>query len=97
MLGPLEDDEQLEGELEDGLRGRLAGGDPDVHPRHPGRLAEEERRLRRREGDLAGAEESVPSGSSQKVRAGLVWLGDKLKIRAWLGLGSKGFGISELS
>ena len=42
VLGSLEDDEELEGELEDGLRGRLAGSDPDVHPGHLGGLAEQE-------------------------------------------------------
>ena len=61
VLGSAEDDEELEGELEDGLRCRLAGSDPYVHSRHPGRLAEQEGNLGWREEGFVVNEET-PGG-----------------------------------
>ena len=42
---PQEYDEKLERELEQGFEGGFAGRHSDVHPNHPGALAQQERRL----------------------------------------------------
>ena len=41
--------------------------------------------------------ELEPAKAKKLSLAGLAWLGDKLKIKAWLGSSLKGFGISKLS